>query len=88
MMVRDRTLGKVGDYFRYSRRVRFQAMAWELHRFEPVPDFRINEVNYSLGLGVASVLQSPSLLRVLLKLSDEGETCDRILLLDDLDKCL
>jgi len=49
-MIVYRTLGKVGDYFRYSGQVRFQATAWELHRFEPVPDFRINEVNYSSEL--------------------------------------
>ncbi|CAL1684377.1 unnamed protein product [Lasius platythorax] len=67
------------DYFRYCGRVRFQATAWELYPFEPVPDFQcINEVNYTRSLGHcdshASVLQSPSLLRVLLKLNDEQET--------------
>lgn len=88
MMIHDRAraFDGVEDYFRYSGRVRFQTVAWELHRLEPVPDFRINEVNYSLGPHHASELVGPSLPRVLLKLSDDRETADRTLLTDDLDR--
>lgn len=51
MMVRDRACSTGSKIiFDIAVGVRFQAVAWELHRFEPVPDFRINEVNYSLGL--------------------------------------
>lgn len=75
MGLRSRATARSKIIFDIGGRVRFQAGAWELHRFEPVPDFRINEVNYSSGLRHASKLQSPSLLRVLLMLSDEWETC-------------